>query len=122
MRREFNYFFTSSPNNSVLVDNIGNVVLLLNNDAAYEWFLRVNTDHGNTTIKTFGPIRMDFEGEDRFVDNYNFSVVKFPYNEKKIISYIDKYINDPKKIITQVQEISEESFFEELNSIEEEEI
>lgn len=105
------YFYTSQSNDSLIIDNEGNTTLLLNNDLGYCWYLDISTNLGTTTVKQLGPINID-TGLMINKNNHQFvySNYELEYNENKLIKIIDKYINDAKKSVTQIQEIDRQQF------------
>lgn len=114
MKHTFDYFYTMQPNDSFLVDDISNVVLNVLNDVGQEWYIKVSTELGDTEIIKFGPI---FADNDNFANEFKLEYCKIQYNEKRIINEIDRFINDNKKIITQIIEIDESCFHDRLEGI-----
>ena len=95
----FPYLFVQQNLDSIEIENIGNVSLQLNNDIGDAWYILISTSLGWTTIHTFGPIQLEtLVLPHHFQYNYDYE----EYNDQKLVKRIDKYINDPKKRITQI--------------------
>lgn len=82
------------------VDNIGQCVIQANNDIAEEFYLIIKTELGWTEVLEYGPIIPDLP---LLQTNYQIKYSRFEYNETKIERIIDKFLNEPKRIITQAK-------------------
>ena len=80
------------------VDNIGECVIRGRNDLGEEYYLIIRTDMGWTEQINFGPVTPDV---DILPFNINMNYARFEFNQSKLMRAIDKFLNDPKKIITQ---------------------
>jgi len=80
------------------VDNIGECVLRGRNDLGEEYYLIIRTDMGWTEQINFGPVTPDV---DILPFNINMNYARFEFNQSKLMRAIDKFLNDPKKMITQ---------------------
>ena len=110
----FNYFKTVTALDSISIDDIGNTCISAINDDAEEWILVIYTREGWTEIKEFGPLEIDSDDIKTF---FNYNKYAHEYNEKKIKSAIDRFINNPKRMITQAQEVDIEYVKERLNIV-----
>ena len=110
----FNYLKTETYMDSIDIDDTGNCILQVFNDDGREWILSIETKLGWSKIKTFGPFTIDSNQMD---NNFYYSVNEFEYKEKKIYHIIDEFINNPKKQITQIFIIDEDTFNDKLSSI-----
>lgn len=101
MKQTFDYIKTVTALDSFTVEDVGNASIQAFNDIGEEYYLVVRSSVGYCTITTFGPI------EDRCPNSSQFfySSYTIQYNEKKLCTIIDKFINDTKKNITQLLEI-----------------
>ena len=115
MTKVFDYFYTIQANNELEVEDIGNTCIKVLNNHGYIWYLIVNTKLGETQIKTFGPI--DSVKENNFNNGFNFNFTTFDYKESKIITFIDKFINDSKKLISQALVCEVEEAYEQLTKL-----
>ena len=88
------------------VDNIGQCVILGRNDIGEEFYLIIKTELGWTEVLEYGPFTPDLA---LLPLNYNISYSRFEYNEGKLERIIDKFLNNPKRMISQanVVELSE---------------
>ena len=91
------------------VENIGQCVLQANNDVGEEFYLIIVTELGWTEVLEYGPIVPDLE---LLPATYNISYNRIEYNQGKLERIIDKFLNNPKRMITQakvteLEEISE---------------
>lgn len=91
------------------VDNVGECVLLGRNDLGEEFYLIVRTDMGWTEQINFGPVTPDV---DILPFNINLTYARFEFNQTKLMRAIDKFLNDPKKMITQADVVELESIQE----------
>lgn len=82
------------------VDDIGQCVIQANNDLAEEFYLIIKTELGWTEIMEYGPCVPDLP---LLQLNYNIKYSRFEYNQGKIERTIDKFLNDPKRCITQAK-------------------
>lgn len=89
------------------IDNIGECVLVGRNDLGEEYYLIIRTDMGWTEQINFGPVTPEV---DILPFNINLTYARFEFNQTKLMRAIDKFLNDPKKLITQADVV-------EMNSI-----
>ena len=82
------------------VDDIGQCVLQANNDLAEEYYLIIKTELGWTETIEYGPCVPDLP---LLQMNYQIKYSRFEYNQGKIERAIDKFLNDPKRGITQAK-------------------
>lgn len=110
----FNYLKTETYMDSIDIDDIGNCFLQVYNDEGREWLMSISTKLGWTNVKTFGPFILDSNTMD---NNFYYSKNELEFKEKKIYHIIDDFINNPKKQITQIFIIDEDTFNDKLSSI-----
>ena len=84
------------------VENIGDCVLLGRNDLGEEFYLIIRSDMGWTEQINFGPVTPEV---DILPFNINLTYARFEFNQAKLMRAIDKFLNDPKKMITQADVI-----------------
>lgn len=84
------------------VDNIGECVILGRNDLGEEFYLIIKTDMGWTEQINFGPVTPEV---DILPFNISLTYARFEFNQTKLMRAIDKFLNDPKKMITQADVI-----------------
>lgn len=80
------------------IENIGECVLVGRNDLGEEYYLIIRTDMGWTEQINFGPVTPEV---DILPFNINLTYARFEFNQTKLMRAIDKFLNDPKKLITQ---------------------
>ena len=93
------------------VDNVGECVILANNDFGEEYYMIITTELGYTSILEYGPIVPDIEG---LQSTYNIKYTNFEYSQYKIEKAIDKFLNDGKRAITQARLVELEEIRENL--------
>jgi hypothetical protein len=105
----FEYSVQKTFNESIDVVDIGNTALRCTGGNLDEYYIILKTVMGKVSIIKFGPVMPDLE-----VLFNDFSVVykKIDYKENLISKEVDKFINDYKKEITKVEEITEHEAWE----------
>lgn len=116
MKASIEYLPQESYLASVEIEDIGNVALVMYNDMGQEWYLLTTTELGWTKIYLFGPLLPDINS--LVIKSFSFSYSEIEYKETKILNTIEKFIQDPKKSITQVFEISKQDVFERYRNLE----
>lgn len=96
------YLYTLQAIESLEISDIGNTCIIANNDLGDEWYLVIRTILGESTIFSYGPSNPDF---DTLPPALSCSYYKMQYNEKKLNTLIDKFLNDTCKRITQAREV-----------------
>ena len=112
----FPYLYVQQNLDSIDIEDIGNVSLQLNNDLGECWYLLVSTNLGWTTIQTFGPVNLT-DDIIPYHFQYNYDLMEF--SDTKLIKRIDKFINDPKRVITQIFFVSKDESLEKLKRLHE---
>ena len=102
MEAQFEFNKVLMPQSIVDLEDIGDFALeCYNDDASVYFYMVAKTKDGMTTFYTWGPCIPDFNFP---LDNYFFNVKIMEYKEKKIIAFIDKFLNGCKateaKVIT----------------------
>lgn len=115
MKETFEYLYTIKAEDSIEVEDVGNCCLKVLNDTGYEWFLIIDTKLGDCFIRTFGPFNVDIENH--FIHGFKFDFSKIEYRESRLCNIIDKFINDPKKFVSQVFICEPEEAYELLEKI-----
>lgn len=87
------------------VENIGECVIRGRNDLGEEYYLIIRTEMGWTEQLNYGPVTPEV---DILPFNINLSYARFEFNHAKLMRAIDKFLNDPKKLITQADVIEYE--------------
>ena len=100
----FEYSVRKTFDQSIDIVDIGNTALRCTNETLEEFYIITKTVLGKTSIIKFGPICPDL---DLLVIGFQMTFQKINYKETKIAQEISKYINDNKKEITDITEITE---------------
>lgn len=110
----FEYLYKLTPQDSIDIEDMGNVIIQANNDDADEWYLSISTKLGWTTVKDYGPLTID---DDSLGYSFSFNYKRFEYSEQKIYKLIDFWLNDKKKNITQLRLITKQEFDKRLKGL-----
>jgi hypothetical protein len=99
---QYEYLATVQFTGVIDIDNIGNVCLEALNDFGMMWLLCIKTVEGQTEVIEYGPILVDI---DKLSESVYYTYDRFQFDSRKIDRRIEQFINNPKRIITQVNEI-----------------
>lgn len=91
------------------VENIGQCIIQANNDIGEEFYLIVKTELGWTEMLEYGPCVPDIP---LLQMNYQITYNRFEYNQSKLERAIDKFLNNPKRAITQAKLVELEDIHE----------
>ena len=86
---------------SLEIEDIGNCCILCRNDIGEEFYLLTKTVMGWTEIIEYGPCTPDL---DILPFNVQLLYDRFEWNQYKLEKRIDKFLNNPKRAITQAEE------------------
>ena len=100
----FEYSVQKTFNETIDVVDIGNTALRCQGSKLDFYYIILKTIMGKTHIIKFGPIMPDI---DLLFNDFTVSYKKIDYKENLIEKEVDKFINDYKKEITLVEEITE---------------
>ena len=100
----FEYSATRTFNEMIDIVDFGNTALKCVNTKLEEHYIILKTIMGKTFIIKFGPVCPDI---DLLIPEFTVSYKKIDYKESLIEKEIDKFINDGKKGINLVEEITE---------------
>lgn len=100
----FEFSVQKTFNQSIDIVDMGNTALRCTNRQLDDYYLIVKTIMGKTHFIKFGPIYPDIEV---LLDDFSVSYKKVDYKENVVFREIDKFINDFKKDIENVEEITE---------------
>ena len=96
----FDYLERVVVDGQLEVEDIGQCAIQANNDLGEEYYLITKTELGWTELLDYGPFVPDLE---LLPINYNIKYSRIEYNQSKIERAIDKFLNDPKRCITQAK-------------------
>lgn len=100
----FEYSVQRTFNESIDVPDIGNMALRCTSRNVYDFFIITKTVMGKTNILKFGPVCSDLEA---LMEDFSVVYKKIDYKESSIFKEVDRFINDYKKDIDEVLEITE---------------
>lgn len=100
----FEFSVKKTFNESIDIVDIGNTALKCTNSNLDDYYLITKTVMGKTHIIKFGPICPDIE---LLLNDFSVSYKKIDYKENVLFKEIDKFINDFKKEISTIEEITE---------------
>ena len=107
----FEYLQRVVVDGTLEIDNIGDCTIQGNNDLGEFFYLIIVTKLGWTEILDYGPCVPDF---DILQANYQIKYQRIEYNQGKLERIIDKFLNDPKRMITQAKLVYTEDIIEDL--------
>jgi hypothetical protein len=100
----FEYSIQKTFNESIDVVDIGNTALKCVGSKYDEYYIILKTVMGKVSIIKFGPVTPDIEV---LINDFTVSYKKIDYKEMAIHKEVDKFINDFRKEITAVEEVTE---------------
>ena len=100
----FEFSIQKTFNQSIDVVDIGNTALRCVNKQMDNYYLITKTVYGKAYILKFGPVCPDIEA---LLDDFSVSYKKIDYKEATLYKEIDKFLNDYKKEIETVEEITD---------------
>lgn len=110
----FEYSVQKTFNESIDVVDIGNTALRCHGSKLDFYYIILKTVMGKTNIIKFGPVMPDI---DVLFSDFTVSYKKIDYKENLIEKEVDKFINDYKKEITLVEEITEYEAWQDFPNI-----
>ena len=103
------------PQNEIDIENVGNVCIeAINENDGLFYYLLIKTSLGTSSIFEYGPVVPDIN---KLHDIYNVSFTRQPYNDKKLLLFISKWLNDRMKKITSAAIIDENTFLDNYKDI-----
>jgi hypothetical protein len=104
-----------TPQSEIDIEKIGNCCLCgYSEKTGFSYYLLTQSDLGSVEIFTYGPIVEDI---DEIPDNYNCAYQKTAFEGKKIATFINKWLNDRSKQITDATEVDKEQFIANLKDM-----
>ena len=100
----FEFSVQKTFNESIDVVDVGNTALRCINRQKDFYYIITKTVFGKTSILKFGPVCPDIE---ILLNEFSVSYKKIDYKENLLFKEIDKFLNDFKKEIETVEEITE---------------
>ncbi len=110
----FEFSIQKTFNQSIDVVDMGNTALRCTSRNMDTYYLITKTIFGKTHILKFGPVCSDLEV---LLDDFFVNYKKIDYKESVIYKEIDKFINDYKKEIEKVEEVTEYEAWQDFPAI-----
>lgn len=110
----FEFSVQKTFNQSIDIVDIGNTALKCTNKQMDNYYLIIKTVLGKTSLIKFGPVNLDL---DILLNDFFVGYKKIDYRENLIRKEIDKFINDYKKDIDTIEEITEYEAWEDFPHI-----
>jgi hypothetical protein len=110
----FEYSVQKTFNETIDVVDIGNTALRCRGKKLDFYYIILKTVMGKTSILKFGPVMPDI---DILFNDFTVSYKKIDYKENLIEKEVDKFINDYKKEITLVEEVTEYEAWQDFPNI-----
>lgn len=114
MEATYEYMPNVTFMDSINIENIGECCLECYNDLGEGYYLWITTSLGMTKVLQYGP---ETDGITPAYCSYSFQ--QFQYNEVKIDKLINRFITDPKKVITQIQQVDPCDIMDKLTDLKE---
>lgn len=115
----FEYLYTQQATGCFDIDNIGNFALSCFNDNFEEYILIAKTTQGWTQLLSYGPAYRGDIDYHIYMGTKNCKYECIEFSSQKISSVVHRFINDPKKKITQVEVIEINEAYDKINPIKE---
>ena len=112
--KNFEYFFTRTAIGELEVEDLGNCTIEAGDDSGQLYFLKIDSNLGFCRIFEYGPCTPDFQELPKSV------ICTFDreeFNEIKLSQRIQKFLNAPKRNITQARLIEEDEMFDSIKDI-----
>ena len=112
---QFDYLYTAQATGSIDIENIGEVCIsAINTFMLQEYILIIHTEEGVSKIIQYGPKYIELEAAPTSV-KYTYDEITF--NQSKLINIIDRFINNPKFGISQVNIIELEEAVDKIKDL-----
>lgn len=99
----FEFDIEHIANNSIEIDDIGNICLVGVNERGLEYYLIIKSDLGIVQTIEYGPLQPDFE---QLPPTVNYQYSRFEWNQVKVLNTIKSFLNNSKYALKQVEIIS----------------
>jgi hypothetical protein len=100
----FEFSVQKTFNQSIDIVDMGNTALRCRNNQMDNYYLIIKTVFGKTSILKFGPVCPEL---DILANDFSVEYKKIDYKENILAKEINKFINDYKKGIEEIEEITE---------------
>lgn len=111
---EFNFDKQLTPQKQIEISNIGAFALEAWNETGMFYYFLIKTILGQSVIASCGPIVPDI---DTIPSNFTIRLHKMPFSETRLIKFIDFFLNDRDRKITEAREIDIDDAIEQFRDI-----
>lgn len=108
MTGKFDYLYTTSAVGQLEINDLGNCAVIANDDRNVCYYLVIKTELGSSIVMEAGPFIPD---EKVLVKSVNINFKRLDYNESKLSTIVDKFLNNPYRNITQAREVDENEIY-----------
>lgn len=108
MASQFEYNYLQTATAVLEIENIGKCALCATNMLGEEYYLAIRTSLGKSYIFKYGPLIPDL---DTLPPKVSCSVERMDYKEEKIKKIIGFWLEDPKKKISNAEEIDDQDLY-----------
>lgn len=110
----FEFSVQKTFNQAIDIVDMGNTALRCVNKQLDNYYIITKTVFGKTSILRFGPVCPDLNV---LINDFSVNYKKIDYKENLIFKEIDKFLNDYKKDIDTVEEITEFELWQDFPEI-----
>ena len=109
MASTFQYSYVQTATAVLEIENLGQCAIEGSNSFGEYYYLVIRTSLGKCYIFNYGPIMLDLDMLPPFV---GCSIERIDYNEKQLTKRIVRWLEDPKKKISNAREVSDQEAFD----------
>jgi len=99
----FEFDIERIANNSVEIEDIGNICLVGVNEKSLEYYLIIKSDLGIVQTIEYGPLQPDFE---QLPPNVSYTYNRFEWNQNRVLGIIKSFLNNSRYALKQVEIVS----------------
>ena len=104
-----------TPQSEIDIEKIGNCCLCgYSEKTGFSYYLLTQSDLGSIEIMSYGPV---VEDTDEIPDNYTYSYQKMAFEAKKVGGFINKWLNDKSRQITDAVEVEKVHFLDNIKDV-----
>lgn len=105
MKTGIEYLIHTTADANLPVEDIGHVAIVAGNDFGKQWYIIINTFLGWAKIEEFGPLVIDCN---EFISKeFSYTYDEIEYSEFKLSRRLEKFLQEPRRCITQASVIDE---------------
>lgn len=112
----YDFSVTETYDKSLQVDDAANCCIRARDAEGLEYYLRIKTVMGMTSLFEVGPVLADMP---ILADGFHVNYQHTKYSDKKIDKWVDSFLNNPKFGLTEAEEVIESEMWSVLPNLEE---